>query len=92
MGFISRFIGKLFGGGKPKSQPPIVLPPAAPTRDFTAERRAEEADKAAKRQRLSEKRRRGRRASILSNISDEESQLAAVKRPAGRAAKVLLGS
>ncbi len=76
---------------KPRPQPPIVLPPAAPTRDFTAERRAEESDKAAGRLRLSEKKRRGRRASVLGNISEEEAQLAAVERPAGRAAKVLFG-
>ena len=76
---------------KPKPQPAIVLPPAAPTRDFTEERRVEEADKAANRLRLAEKRKRGRRSSILSNISSEEAQLANVERPAGRSASVLFG-
>ena len=77
---------------KPKSQPAIVLPPAAPSAAASKERSDTAADEAARRLRLSEKRKRGRRSSILSNISDEEAQSATVNRPAGRQAAVLFGS
>ncbi len=61
----------------PKLLPP-PSPSAAPTRDPAKEKAA---DDAARRTRLSEKRRRGRRASILANISEEDAQLANVSRP-----------
>jgi len=77
---------------RPSPVEPIALAPAAPTADVAEERRKEESDKAGSRLRLAEKRRRGRRASILSDISNEEAQLATTKRPAGRAASVLFGS
>lgn len=74
----------------PKAKP-IILPTPEPTKDFTKERKEEEATAAANRLRVSERRKRGRRASILSNISEEEAQSATVSRPAGRASKVLFG-
>ncbi len=77
---------------KPRSQPPIVLPPAAPTAEASKARSDTGADEAANRLRLAEKRKRGRRSSILSNISSEEAQSATVERPGGRAASVLFGS
>ena len=77
---------------KSRSQPPIVLPPAAPTAEASKARSDTGADEAAKRLRLAEKRKRGRRSSILSNISSEEAQSATVERPGGRAASVLFGS
>ena len=79
---------------KPRPAPvvPIISPIATPTKEAAKEEVDKEADKAADRLRISEKKKRGRRASILSNISEEEAKLATVERPAaGRTAKVLLG-
>ncbi len=79
-------------GSKPKPQPAIVLPPAAPSAAASSERSNTEADAAASRLRIAEKRKRGRRASILSDVGEEEAKLATVSRPqAGRAASVLFG-
>ncbi|KKK47729.1 hypothetical protein LCGC14_3152250, partial [marine sediment metagenome] len=44
-----------------------------------------EADKAATQVRLAAKKRRGRRASILANISEEEAQLTSIRRPGASA-------
>ena len=77
---------------KPRLPPPVVLSAPTPTVEASKERGDTGADEAAKRLRLAEKRKRGRRSSILSNISSEEAQLATVERPAGRAASVLFGS
>lgn len=76
----------------PKPSAPIVLPPAAPSAKASEERSDIGADEAANRLRLAEKRKRGRRSSILSDISNEEAQSTTVNRPAGRAASILLGS
>lgn len=43
--------------------------------------KVKEEDDSARRTRLAEKRRQGRRASVLSNISEEEAQLTNVSRP-----------
>ena len=75
---------------KPKLPPRVVLPTPSIQSDASKDATAGEA---ARRLRLSEKRKRGRRASILSNISEEEADLTTVGRPrAGRQAAVLLGS
>ena len=74
-----------------KFAPKPKIPKPAITPDFAEQRRIEESDKAAGRLRSSEKRRRGRRASVLSNTSKEEALAASVERPAGRAAKILFG-
>ena len=50
------------------------------------------ADESANRLRATERRKRGRRSSILSRISSEKAQLATVSRPAGRSSKILFGS
>ncbi len=78
---------------KPKLPPRVDLTPA-PAVDAAAsqERSNTEADEAARRLRLSEKRKRGRRSSILSNISEGEADLATIERPAGRQSAVLFGS
>ena len=67
-------MGKFF----PSSPRPQTLP--APT-VLTKTEKVKEGDDAARRIRLSEKRRQGRRASILTNISDEETQLSNISRP-----------
>ena len=92
---IFRTVEKVFKGivGVFSPKIPKLLPPpspsAAPTRDTAKEKAA---DDAARRLRLSEKRRRGRRASILSNIDEEEAQLANISRPgAGSLAKTFGG-
>lgn len=64
-------MGKFFPSS-PKPQAPQVL---------SKTEKVKEGDDAARRTRLSEKRRQGRRASILSNISEEEAQLTNVSRP-----------
>ena len=66
-------MGKFFPSPSPSApQAPKVLTKTA---------KVKEGDDAARRTRLSEKRRQGRRASILSNISEEEAQLTNVSRP-----------
>lgn len=67
------------------SSKPNIAPLPALEKDTTEE------DKAADRLRLSEKRRRGRRASILSKIGEEEIGAATFGRPAGRSSKKLFG-
>ncbi len=76
---------------KPKLPPRVELAPAV---DAAASKRSSDAgaDEAARRLRLSEKRKRGRRASILTNISAEEADSATIGRPAGRQSAVLFGS
>lgn len=56
-------------------------PKPAPTPDPAIEERV-------KKQSLAEKRRKGRRASILTSISDEEAQLANVNRPGARLSNI----
>lgn len=73
-------MGKFFSSPK--------VPKAPALRD---EKDTTEEDKAAERLRLAEKRRRGRRASILGKIGKEEALSTTVERPEGRAAKVLFG-
>lgn len=70
-------MGKFFPSPSRSSAPPA---PSAP-QVLTKTEKVEEEDDSARRTRLSEKRKRGRRASILSNISEEEAQLANVSRP-----------
>ena len=74
--------------GKFFPKPPRVA--AAPVTKSEEEVNVEE-DKAADRLRSAEKRRRGRRGSILSKTSEEEALAANVERPEGRAAKILFG-
>ena len=93
-GLLSLFKGA--GGGSNDSSRPaaVPLPPAAPTKEVTAAREEKETDKASDRLRVSEKNRKGRRAAILSNITEEDAKLASVKRPTAgspRTASVLFG-
>ncbi len=76
---------------KPKLPPRVDLTPAVDPA-ASEERSSLAADEAAKRLRLSEKRKRGRRSSILSNISEEEANLATIGRPTGRRSAALFGS
>ncbi len=86
---VGKFFSNLFSPPKPQLPPRVTLPPAPVV---SKEESNKEADEAAKRLRLSEKRRRGRRASILSNISEKEADFGSVRRPAGRQASVLFGN
>lgn len=75
------------GKFKPKVKKPKIAAPA---------KVVEEEDTAGDLVRAAEKRRKGRRGTILSAIDEEEAQLAPVSRPgaggaASRAARVLLG-
>lgn len=72
------------GKFKPKVKKPKPAPP--PPVEDTAE-----GDEAAARLRSAERRRAGRRATIFSDIEEEEAQLARVRRPVARAAKALFG-
>ena len=67
-------MGKFFPSPStpPTPQAPKVLSKTA---------KVKEGDDSARRTRLAEKRRQGRRASVLSNISEEEAQLTNVSRP-----------
>ena len=72
-----------FSPSKPNIPAPVVAAPIE--RDTTEE------DKASDRLRLAEKRRRGRRASILSNVGAEDIQSASFGRPAGVASTDTFG-
>ncbi len=77
-----RAVKKVFKGIVGIFSPDIPKIPALPAPQvLTKAEKVKEEDDSARRLRLSEKRRRGRRASILSNISEEEAQLANVSRP-----------
>lgn len=78
-------MGKFSGGGS-RAPAPYVPPPAVSPGDQA------EADDKARRTRLSEKRRAGRRATILAGRSnDDDLGELNVSRPTARAAKVLFG-
>ena len=95
---IFRTVSKVFKGilgvfspKIPKLPAPVSLP--APKAKAIEKTSGKAADDAANRLRIAEKRKRGRRASILSDVDEEEAKLATVNRPqAGRTASVLLGS
>ena len=72
-------IASIFGGKTSTPSAPVTI----------AEGDTTEEDKAADRLRLAEKRRRGRRASILSNIGEEDIQSATFGRPAAAASNAL---
>ncbi|KKL15389.1 hypothetical protein LCGC14_2506080 [marine sediment metagenome] len=66
--------------GKFFPSPSRTQAPAAP-QVLSKTAKVKEGDDSARRTRLAEKRRQGRRASVLSNISEEEAQLTNVSRP-----------
>ncbi len=72
-------VKKAFEGVKDIFSPSVKSPDAPQTLTDAEMEEAEE--QAAQKLRAAEKRRRGRTASILSDISEEEAQLASVTRP-----------
>ena len=78
------------GKFSPKAPKVSAATAAVPTVALTEKDTTEE-DKAADRLRLAEKKRKGRRASILSNIDLEEIQSASISRPGGHAPATVFG-
>ena len=72
-----------FSPSSPKIAAPQVL---------TKTEKVKEEDISAKLLRASEKRRRGRRASILSNVSEEDARFASVNRPGADTLAATFGS